>query len=74
MQACLDQMTELGIPGIHLKTTSMNTAAIKLYEKMGFDSWLASARISGTSGCPGRRSRIWCSANGWVREAWKAVA
>ena len=37
MQACLDQMTELGIPGIHLKTTSMNTAAIKLYEKMGFE-------------------------------------
>ena len=38
MQACLDQMTELGIPGIHLKTTTMNAAAIKLYEKMGFEA------------------------------------
>ena len=37
MQACLDQMTELGIPGIHLKTTTLNAAAIKLYEKLGFE-------------------------------------
>ena len=37
MQACLDQMTDLGIPGIHLKTTTMNAAAIKLYEKLGFE-------------------------------------
>jgi ribosomal protein S18 acetylase RimI-like enzyme len=37
MEACLNQMTELGIPGIHLKTTTMNAAAIKLYEKMGFE-------------------------------------
>ncbi len=36
MQACLDQMTELGLPGIHLKTTTRNAAAIRLYEKMGF--------------------------------------
>ena len=36
MQACLDQMTELGLPGIHLKTTTRNAAAIGLYEKMGF--------------------------------------
>ena len=56
MQACLDQMTELGIPGIHLKTTTMNAAAIKLYEKMGFkllarkrthlwDEWLPGEEI-----------------------------
>ena len=37
LQACLDQMTEHGIPGIHLKTTTMNAAAIKLYEKLGFE-------------------------------------
>jgi len=37
MQACLDQMTELSIPGIHLKTTTRNAVAIKLYEKMGFE-------------------------------------
>jgi ribosomal protein S18 acetylase RimI-like enzyme len=43
MQACLDQMTELGLPGIHLKTTTRNAAAIKLYEKMGFQL-LASKR------------------------------
>jgi len=36
MQACLDQMTELGLPGIHLKTTNRNAAATSLYEKMGF--------------------------------------
>ena len=36
MQACLEQMVTLGVPGIHLNTTSMNVAAIKLYEKMGF--------------------------------------
>jgi ribosomal protein S18 acetylase RimI-like enzyme len=36
LQACLDQMTGLGVPGIHLKTTTLNAAAIKLYEKMGF--------------------------------------
>jgi ribosomal protein S18 acetylase RimI-like enzyme len=56
MQACLDQMSELGIPGIHLKTTTMNAAAIKLYEKLGFellgrkrthlwDEWLSGEEI-----------------------------
>jgi ribosomal protein S18 acetylase RimI-like enzyme len=37
MEASLNQMTELGIPGIHLKTTTMNVAAARLYEKMGFE-------------------------------------
>ena len=37
MNACLDQMTGLGVPGIHLNTTSLNAAAVKMYEKMGFD-------------------------------------
>ena len=36
ISACLDQMTSLGLPGIHLETTSMNIAAVHLYEKMGF--------------------------------------
>jgi ribosomal protein S18 acetylase RimI-like enzyme len=36
MDACLDQMAGLGIPGIHLKTTNLNAAAVKMYEKMGF--------------------------------------
>jgi ribosomal protein S18 acetylase RimI-like enzyme len=36
MNACLDQMTALGVPGIHLNTTSLNTAAVRMYEKMGF--------------------------------------
>jgi ribosomal protein S18 acetylase RimI-like enzyme len=37
MNACLDQMTGLGVPGIHLNTTSLNAAAVKMYEKMGFE-------------------------------------
>jgi GNAT superfamily N-acetyltransferase len=36
MDACLDQMTGLGVPGIHLKTTTLNATAVKMYEKMGF--------------------------------------
>jgi ribosomal protein S18 acetylase RimI-like enzyme len=36
MNACLDQMAALGAPGIHLNTTSLNTAAVRMYEKMGF--------------------------------------
>jgi len=36
MDACLNQMTGLGVPGIHLKTTNLNAAAVKMYEKMGF--------------------------------------
>jgi ribosomal protein S18 acetylase RimI-like enzyme len=43
MQACLRQMAELGIPGIHLSTTSLNVGAVILYEKMGFQQ-LASRR------------------------------
>jgi ribosomal protein S18 acetylase RimI-like enzyme len=37
MNACLDQMTGLGVPGIHLNTTSLNAAAVRMYEKMGFE-------------------------------------
>ena len=47
LQACLDQMTVLGLPGIHLNTTTLNGAALKLYEKMGFQ---VLAR---------RRTRLW---------------
>ena len=36
MNAFLDQMAALGLPGIHLNTTSLNTAAVRMYEKMGF--------------------------------------
>ena len=32
----LSQLRQLGVPGVHLKTTSLNTAAGKLYEKMEF--------------------------------------
>jgi ribosomal protein S18 acetylase RimI-like enzyme len=56
MNACLDQMTRLGVPGIHLKTTSLNTAAVRMYEKMGFvmlaqrrtrlwESWLPGTEV-----------------------------
>jgi ribosomal protein S18 acetylase RimI-like enzyme len=36
MNACLEQMVALGVPGIHLNTTSLNAAAVRMYEKMGF--------------------------------------
>lgn len=36
LAACLSQMAELRVPGIHLHTTSFNRAAVPLYEKMGF--------------------------------------
>jgi ribosomal protein S18 acetylase RimI-like enzyme len=36
MNACLDQMTSAGVPGIHLNTTSLNAVAVRMYEKMGF--------------------------------------
>jgi len=36
IEAFLRQLRQLGIPGVHLKTTSLNTAAGRLYEKMGF--------------------------------------
>jgi len=32
----LSQLRQLGVPGVHLKTTSLNVAAGKLYEKMDF--------------------------------------
>jgi ribosomal protein S18 acetylase RimI-like enzyme len=36
MEAYLGQLRELGIPGVHLGTTSLNEIACRLYEKMGF--------------------------------------
>ena len=36
LDVCLNQMTGLGIPGIHLNTTNLNAAAVKMYEKMRF--------------------------------------
>ncbi len=36
LTACLGQMAELGVPGIHLHTTSFHRVAVPLYEKMGF--------------------------------------
>ena len=47
LEACLARVTELGSPGIHLNTTSLNVAAIILYEKLGF-------RVLGR-----RRTRLW---------------
>jgi ribosomal protein S18 acetylase RimI-like enzyme len=36
LQAYLDQLQRLAVPGVHLHTTDHNLAACKLYEKMGF--------------------------------------
>jgi GNAT superfamily N-acetyltransferase len=36
MEAYLGQLCALGIPAVHLNTTSLNEAACRLYEKMGF--------------------------------------
>jgi ribosomal protein S18 acetylase RimI-like enzyme len=36
MEAYLDQLRRLGIPGVFLDTTSLNEAACRLYVKMGF--------------------------------------
>jgi ribosomal protein S18 acetylase RimI-like enzyme len=36
LQAYLDQLQQLAVPGVHLHTTDHNQAACKLYEKMGF--------------------------------------
>jgi ribosomal protein S18 acetylase RimI-like enzyme len=36
MEAYLGQLRELGVIGVHLDTTSLNEAACRLYEKMGF--------------------------------------
>jgi ribosomal protein S18 acetylase RimI-like enzyme len=36
MEAYLGQLRGLGVPGVHLGTTSLNEAACRLYEKMGF--------------------------------------
>ncbi len=36
MLAYLDQLRSLGIPGVHLQTTSRNEAACRLYESLGF--------------------------------------
>ncbi len=35
-EAFLRQLRQLGVRGVHLNTTSLNTAAGRLYEKMGF--------------------------------------
>jgi RimJ/RimL family protein N-acetyltransferase len=32
----LNQLLALGLPGVHLNTTSQNVAACQLYERMGF--------------------------------------
>jgi ribosomal protein S18 acetylase RimI-like enzyme len=36
MDAWLGELRALGSPGVHLNTTSLNEAACRLYEKMGF--------------------------------------
>ena len=36
IEACLGQMHALGLPGIHLSTTSVNLAACRLYAALGF--------------------------------------
>ncbi|MGD0005390.1 MAG: GNAT family N-acetyltransferase [Anaerolineaceae bacterium] len=41
MQTYLAQLQELGVPGVHLHTTSLNEAACHLYEACGFCIWAA---------------------------------
>ncbi|PJH74608.1 MAG: hypothetical protein CO064_11120 [Anaerolineae bacterium CG_4_9_14_0_8_um_filter_58_9] len=36
IEAYLNQLRQLGVPGVYLDTTDMNPAACRLYEKMGF--------------------------------------
>ncbi len=36
MEAYLNQLSSLGVPAVHLQTTSLNAAACRLYEKAGF--------------------------------------
>jgi ribosomal protein S18 acetylase RimI-like enzyme len=36
IDAYLGQLRGLGVPGVHLETTSMNATACRLYEKVGF--------------------------------------
>jgi ribosomal protein S18 acetylase RimI-like enzyme len=36
METYLQQLRELGVQGVYLETTSLNEAACRLYEKMGF--------------------------------------
>ncbi len=36
IEACLAQLRSLGVPGVHLRTTSLNTAAVALYTRTGF--------------------------------------
>lgn len=36
IQAYLDQLSSLGVPGVHLETNSQNQIACNLYEKTGF--------------------------------------
>jgi ribosomal protein S18 acetylase RimI-like enzyme len=36
MTAYLDQLRELGVPGVFLDTTDINAAACRLYESLGF--------------------------------------
>ncbi len=37
MEAYLRQLRTLAIPGVHLRTTSLNTAAVALYTRFGFE-------------------------------------
>jgi ribosomal protein S18 acetylase RimI-like enzyme len=36
IEAYLNQLRQLGLPGVYLDTTDLNAAACRLYEKMGF--------------------------------------
>jgi ribosomal protein S18 acetylase RimI-like enzyme len=36
LSACLEQLCSLGVPGVHLSTSSLNEEACHLYEKVGF--------------------------------------
>lgn len=37
MEAYLRQLRGLGVPGVHLRTTNLNTAAVALYTRLGFE-------------------------------------
>jgi ribosomal protein S18 acetylase RimI-like enzyme len=36
METYLEQLREVGVPGVHLETTSLNETACRLYARMGF--------------------------------------
>jgi ribosomal protein S18 acetylase RimI-like enzyme len=58
IEAFLKQLRQLESPGVHLKTTSLNMAAGKLYEKMGFQVVAQHASQQWSGLAPGKVSNL----------------